>query len=157
MQISIRNWEISDLPTIQKAWLDSCRTAARPDMRLKPDSDAALRKWLILRFREPASLGFIAEKGGSFAGFLIGRVDRWESVPPIVEPRWLGIIDAVYVAEEFRQLRIGTRLVDRALAVMRERGATAAETIYDASSSASSAMWGRGGFVPWMVHSCRML
>lgn len=157
MQISIRNWEISDLPTIQKAWLDFCRTAARPDMRLKPDSEAAMRKWLILRFREPASLGFIAEKEDSCVGFLIGRVDRWESIPPIVEPRRLGIIDAVYVAEESRRLRVGARLVDRALEVMRERGATAVETVYDASSSASSALWGRAGFAAWMVHSCRML
>ena len=157
MQINIRNWEISDLLTIQKAWLDFCRTPARPDMRLKPDSEAAMRKWLLLRFTEPASLGFIAEKEGSWAGFLIGRVDRCESIPPIVEPRRIGIIDAVYVAEEFRLLRVGTGLVDRALEVMRERGATTVETIHDASSPASSALWGRAGFAPWMVHSCRML
>jgi GNAT superfamily N-acetyltransferase len=157
MQISIRNWEIRDLSTIQKAWLDFCRTAARLDMRLKPDTEAAMTKWLILRFREPASLGFIAEKDGSCAGFLIGRVDHWESMPPIVEPRRLGIIDVVYVAEEFRRLRVATRLVDRALEVMQERGAIAVETIYDASCSASSALWSRAGFVPWMVHSCRML
>jgi ribosomal protein S18 acetylase RimI-like enzyme len=126
-------------------------------MRLKPDCEVAMRKWLSFRFREPASIGFIAEKEGSCAGFLIGRIDYWESMPPIVEPRRLGVIDAVYVAEELRRLRVGTRLVDRALEVMRERGADAVETIYDASSSASSALWGRAGFAPWMVHSCRML
>jgi ribosomal protein S18 acetylase RimI-like enzyme len=157
MQISIRNWNISDLLTIQRTWLDFCRTAPRLDMRLKPESEVAMRKWLLSRFKEPASLGLIAEKEASCAGFLIGRVDYWESMPPIVESRRLGIIDAVYVAEEFRRLKVGTRLVDRALEAMRERGATAVETIYDASSSASSALWGSAGFAPWMVHSCRML
>ena len=107
MKISIREWRRDDLPAIQSAWLDFCREGARSDMRLKPDAGPALMAWLISRFRENTTLGFIGETSNAWAGFLIGRVGQWESVPPVVEPRKLGIIDAVYVDESFRRQGIG--------------------------------------------------
>jgi GNAT superfamily N-acetyltransferase len=157
MEIEIRDWKVVDTENILKAWLEFCRSAARSDMRLKTDSERAMRQWLLARFREPNSFGFIAERDGVCAGFLIGRVDEWESTPPVLEPRKLGIIDAVYVNPEFRRSGIGSRLVERALQVMRDRNAAAAETIYDAASDASSALWTEAGFAPWMVHAYRNL
>src|SRR5215475_7934099 len=104
MEISIRKWKASDAEKILGPWLDFCKNAARSDMRLRPDAEGAMRRWLLSRVKEPASIGLIAEKDGLlFAGFLIGRVDEWESTPPVLEPRRLGIIDAVYVDEKFRR------------------------------------------------------
>jgi GNAT superfamily N-acetyltransferase len=157
MEISIREWRREDLPKIQASWLDFCRNAARSDMCLKPDSGPLMADWLISRFKDHGALGLVAEANDARAGFLIGRVGDWESVPPIVEPRKLGIIDAVYVNEPFRRQGIGRRLIERSLQAMRERGAVAVETIYDAWSEASSEIWHRAGFAPWMVHAYRML
>jgi GNAT superfamily N-acetyltransferase len=158
MEISIRKWKASDSEKILGPWLDFCKNATRSDMRLRPDAEGAMRHWLLSRVKEPASIGLIAEKDGLlFAGFLIGRVDEWESTPPVLEPRRLGIIDAVYVDEKFRRNGIGAQLVASALQAMRDRNAFAAETIYEAWSDASSALWNRAGFAPWMVHAYRNL
>ena len=156
-EIDIREWQRGDLAKIQRDWLEFCRQATRSDIRLKPDCEIAMANWLAYRFKESEAFGFIAELDRKAVGFLIGRVGDWESVPPVVEPRKLGIIDAVYVNEEFRRRGIGIRLVERALQAMRDRNAVAAETIYDAWSADSAEIWRRAGFAPWMVHAYRML
>lgn len=157
MEISIREWNREDLPQIQRAWLGYCRDVARSDMQIRADAEPAMMRWLTARFRQPYSMGFVAEKDGVVAGFLIGRIDDWESVPPVIESRRIGIIDAVYVADEFRRQGIGGQLIDRAIQTMREANAVAAETIYDAWNDASAQAWHRAGFAPWMVHAYRML
>jgi GNAT superfamily N-acetyltransferase len=157
MEISIREWEKKDLPKIQESWLDYCRNAARSDMHFKPDYDKAMEKWLLGRFRLTSSIGYVAETDGQLAGFLIARVDDWESIPPVIEPRRIGIIDAVYVAEEFRRQGIASRLVERAIQLMEDAKVDAIETIYDAWNDASARTWRRAGFAPWMVHAYRML
>ena len=157
MEISIRAWRASDSEKILFSWLEFCRNAARSDMRLKPDSERLLRQWLRSRFNEPASIGFVAEQDSACIGFLIGRIDEWESNPPVLEPRKIGIIDAVYVDEQFRRSGIGARLVQHALQVMREQNAVAVETIYDAWNDASAELWRDAGFAPWMVHTYRTL
>jgi len=157
MQISIREWEKKDLSKIQEAWLDYCRNAARSDMQLKPDFEKAMAQWLIDRFKQTSTIGFVAESDGTLAGFLIGRIDDWESVPPVIESRRIGIIDAVYVTEEFRRQRIASRLVQHAIQLMEAAKVVAVETIYDAWNDASARTWRRAGFAPWMVHAYRML
>ena len=121
------------------------------------DADAAMAKWLASRFRQSSALGFVAESEGAIVGFLTARVDDWESIPQVIEPRRIGIIDAVYVADEFRRQGIGSQLIERAIDAMRNENAVAVETIYDAWNDASSRAWHRAGFAPWMVHAYRML
>jgi GNAT superfamily N-acetyltransferase len=157
MEINIREWNAGDADRMSSSWLDYCRSAARSDMHLRPDSERVMRQWLLSRLREPESIGFVAEDEGSYAGFLIGRIAEWESTPPVLEPRRLGIIDAVYVDEKFRRAGVGGKLVERALQVMRDRNAVAVETTYDAWNDASSALWREAGFAPWMVHAYRNL
>ena len=113
--------------------------------------------WLHARFNESSAFGLVAEIDGAFAGFLIGRVDEWESVPPVIEPRKLGFIDAVYVEERFRRQRIGSCLIEHALQWLRQRNVAAVETIYDARNGASAETWRRAGFASWMVHAYRLL
>jgi len=157
MEISIRKWTREDLLQIHKAWLDYCQKVARSDMRIRSDADSAMMKWLTARFRQPSAVGFVAESGGVIVGFLTARIDDWESMPPVIEARRIGIIDAVYVSDEFRRQGIGTQLIDRAIQAMRNENAIAVETIYDAWNDASSRAWHRAGFAPWMVHAYRML
>jgi GNAT superfamily N-acetyltransferase len=157
MEISIREWQKKDLFKIQSKWLDYCRTAARSDMRLKPGFETAMAEWLTTRFKQSSSIGYVAETNRMFVGFLIGRVDDWESVPPVIEPRRIGIIDAVYVNEESRRHGIASQLIQRAIQTMQEANVVAIETIYDAWNDASAQTWRRAGFAPWMVHAYRML
>ena len=157
MEISIRKWNHDDLVQIRRAWLDHCRNVTRSDMRFRSDADTAMKEWLAIRFRQPYSLGFVAETDGIVAGFVIGRIDDWESVPPVIEPRRVGIIDAVYVTEPLRRHGIGSQLIERAMQAMRDAHAIAVEAIYEASNDASAQAWRRAGFAPWMVHAYRML
>src|SRR5262245_41704300 len=157
MEINIREWSRDDLPQIQQAWLDYFKSVARSDMHLRRDADSAMNQWLSTRFRRSNSLGLVADTGGTIAGFLIGRIDDWDSVPPVIERRRIGIIDAIYVAEKVRRHGIGGQLIDRAIEQMRSANAVAAETVYDAWNDASSQAWHRAGFAPWMVHAYRML
>jgi len=157
MEISIRQWKKDDLFNIQSRWVDYCRRAARSDMQLKPDVETTMALWLTARFKQSSSIGYIAEEDGTFAGFLIGRIDDWESVPPVIEPRRIGIIDAVYVNEDLRRHGIASRLIQRAIQTMQEANVVTIETIYDAWNDASGQTWRRAGFAPWMVHAYRML
>src|SRR5262249_32774723 len=131
--------------------------ATRSDMRLRSDAEPAMKDWLDERFHESDSFGLVAEAGDRMAAFLIGRISDYESVPPVIHPRRIGIIDAVHVAEQFRRQGIGTLLVDHALQAMKALNAVAAETIYEASNQNTADLWKRAGFEPWMVHAYRML
>ena len=157
MEINIREWILHDLPVIQESWLDFCRKAIRPDMRLKQDCEKVMTKWLNLKFRDPDTVGLIAECVGKNAGFLIARVSDWQASPPILEPRRIGIIDALYVDEQLRRKAIGTRLIKHVLQLMRDRNAVAAETIYEASETGPIETWLHAGFDPWMVHAYKVL
>ena len=157
MEITIREWERNDLIDIQRKWLDFCRNAARSDMQLKRGAEDAMSRWLTERFKHSSSIGYVAAYHQVIAGFLIGRVDNWDSVPPVIESRRIGIIDAVYVAEEFRRHGIARQLIQRAIQKMQESNAVAVETIYEAWNEASAQTWHRAGFAPWLVHAYRML
>src|SRR5947199_9979344 len=125
MKISIREWDRNDLQDILSGWLDYCRTAVRSDMRLKPDCESAMAQWLTRRYEDPSSIGYAADQDNRFVGFLIGRVDEWESVPPILESRRIGIIDAVYVLEPLRRQGIAAQLIPRGAPIMRDDNAAA--------------------------------
>ena len=157
MEIKIRDWRLDDLSQIQQAWLDYCQNVCRSDMKLRPDAKSAMRAWLLARFRQPQSLGLVAESEPDVFGFLIGRIDDWESVPPVIESRRIGIIDAVYVSENARRHGIGSRLIESAIETMRSKNVVAVETVYDAWNDASVTAWHRAGFAPWMVYAYRML
>lgn len=128
-------------------------------MKLRPDAALSMKQWLADRFRQPETIGYVAEGASdlALAGFLIGRVGDWESVPPVIEPRRIGVIDAVHVQDSFRRQGIATRLIERAVEQMRRANVVAVETVYDAWNDASASAWHRAGFAPWMVHAYRML
>jgi GNAT superfamily N-acetyltransferase len=155
--ITIRNWTLNDVGQVQVLWLDYYRRAARADMKLRRDAGSAMTEWLSDRFRNARSFGFIAESEEVFCGFLLGRIDDWESVPPVIESRRIGIIDAVYVADPFRRQGVGTQLIDRGLEKIRASKAVAVETAYEAWNDAPARVWHRAGFAPWVVHAYRML
>jgi ribosomal protein S18 acetylase RimI-like enzyme len=157
MEINIRKWRQQDLTTIQRAWLDHCQNATRSDLTPAQNARSAMKEWLESRLSEHDSFGLVAETSQELAGFLIGRINDWESTPPIIKARRVGVIDAVYVMAPFRRQGVAGLLVDAAIDRMRAANAVAVETIYDERDDASAGLWRHAGFAPWMVHAYRML
>src|SRR5262245_42910400 len=141
MEINIREWKRGDLPALNRAWLDFCRGSLRADMRLVGDPEGAMAEWLNLLFRQPDTLGLIADVPEGPAGFVIGHIAVCETTPPVIQPRKIGIIDALYVHEPFRGNKVGRRLVERMVQIMRERHAIAVETTYDAWREEAAQTW----------------
>src|SRR5262245_641395 len=133
MEISIREWKHADLSVLARTWLDFCRSGLRADMRLRRDSERTMIEWLNVRFSEPETLGLVAEAQEGLAGFVVAHILVCETTPPVIEPRKIGIIDAVYVYEPFRGKKVAKRLIEYVLEMMRARHAVAVETTYDGS------------------------
>ena len=150
MENAIRNWTESDLDRIVEVWLASLQDVVREDVELRPDPDQPLRGWLLERLKQPEAFGFVAETGWDFAGFLLGRVTTWESEPPILAPRRVGVIDVVYVAEPNRRRGVGSQLVEEALAYAARRGVSIVETTYETANPDAARMWKKLGFRAWM-------
>ncbi len=157
MEIAVRDWRREDLAPVGKEWLAFCLQAVRPDMKIKQSPEKALLAWLTGRFRDSATFGLIAECDGEFAGFILGRVDTLECIPPIVQSRKVGLIDALYVREQFRRSSVAANLIEKSLALAARRNAVVVETTYEAASQAAVQTWNRAGFTPWMIHAYRML
>jgi GNAT superfamily N-acetyltransferase len=151
MQIKIREWTRNDLLFIQNRWLRFCRDSARWDMTIETTADSSLTEWLQIFFDNTDSLGLIADTNDRVpVGFLVGRLGTWPAVPPIIKPRRLGIIDAVYVDVEARRHGVATQLIQASIATMRGRGALAVETVYEATSEEAVLTWRSCGFEPWL-------
>ena len=149
MENAIRNWTESDLDRIVEVWLASLQDVVREDVELRPNPDRLLRGWLLERLKQPEAFGFVAETGWDFAGFLLGRVTTWESEPPILAPRRVGVINVVYVAEPNRRRGVGSQLVEEALAYA-ARGVSIVETTYETANPDAARMWKKLGFRAWM-------
>jgi GNAT superfamily N-acetyltransferase len=157
MEINIRQWQHQDLTNIQRTWLDHCQNLTRSDLTPAQNARSAMKDWLDARFAERDSFGLVAEANHEFGGFLIGRINDWESSPPIIKPRRIGVIEAVYVTAALRRQGVAGLLVDAAIERMRAANAVAVETIYDERDDAAAGLWHHAGFLPWMVHVYRML
>src|SRR5262249_34011538 len=101
---------------------------------------------------QPQSFGLVADENSTVLGFVIARIDDWESVPPIIESRRIGIIDAVYVGDAFRRQGIGSQLIEQTIEKILSKNALAVETIYDAWNDRAAAAWHRAGCAPGRVH-----
>lgn len=157
MEIDIRAMNLKDVEWIATVWLTAYRIVARPDMPLAADAAGKLRSWLVSRLGDPAALGYLADSALGPLGFLLGRVGVWESEPPILEARRVGIIDALYVAEGFRGQGIGRQLVQHAIEMMRKHRVTAIETVFEPHNEPAARMWERLGFTPWLESAYRLL
>ena len=155
MENAIRNWTESDIEPIVEAWIASLQDGVREDVKLRQNPDRSLRRWLLERLKQPEAFGLVAERGHDLAGFLMGRVTTWESEPPILIPRRIGIIDAVYVAEPARRRCVGSKLIEEALAYAVRRGVSVVETTYETDNPDAARMWKKLGFRPWMESVCR--
>ena len=155
MEIAVRDWQASDFERITSLWLAAYGRVALPDAPLRNDADRVLGEWLSDRFRDRKSLGYVAERDGDFAGFVLGRMGEWESDPPILKRRRVGLIDVVYVVEGHRRFGVATRLVQYVIERAEVRGATALETSFEINSEPATGFWWSLGFQPWIGRAYR--
>ena len=141
MEIAIRDWQPSDFERIGSLWLAAYERVALPDAPLRQDADRVLTQWLSDRFRDRKALGYVGERDGDFAGFVLGRIGEWESDPPILKRRRVGLIDVVYVLEAHRRFGVATRLVQNVIERAEVRGATALETTFEIISEPATGLW----------------
>ena len=155
MRIAIRDWFRSDLANIGALWRKAYEEVRLPEMPLRRDAKSTLNDWLSDRLRDRAGFGYVAEVDDDFAGFLLGRVGDWESDPPILKVRRVGIIDVLYVAEDYRRRGVATRLVERAIERCETRGVRSLETTFETNDPAAATMWKKLGFVSWIERAYR--
>ena len=155
METGIRDWQRKDFERIGSLWLRAYEQVALPDAPLKRGADRALKEWLGDRFSDPQAVGYVAEREDDFAGFLLGRIGEFESDPPILKRRRVGLIDVVYVVESHRRSGVATRLVRYVIERMEIRGATAVETTFEVFNEPAASLWSRLGFRPWVQRAYR--
>lgn len=148
MQVLIRDWDRADVSAVGSLWLEALGETDLEGMVLYADAERRLRSWLLDRVRERSGVGLVAEVDGMFGGFLLGRVGEWDSVPPILRPQRIGLVDVVCVEAQVRRQGIGMRLVEEALERMRSRGAVRVETTYQVRDGAAVRLWERMQFHP---------
>lgn len=148
MDTAIRDWRRDDVAEVARLWLDALGEADLEGMTLHFDAAHRLRVWLVERVRERSSIGLVAEVGGQFGGFLLGRVGEWDSVPPIVLQHKTGIVDVICVRADLRNQGVGTRLVAEAMRKMEARDAVRIETICEVGNEGARRLWTRAGFRP---------
>ena len=113
---------------------------------LFPDAASRLNEWLQDRIRDPTSIAYIAECDDQMAGFLLGRIDHWESEPPILKPRPLALIEVVVVLEGFRRQGVATTLINQVIERAASSGACGIETTFQVGDPAAVALWTSLGF-----------
>ncbi len=153
MEIGVRDWQPSDFERISSLWLGAYARVALADAPVRDDAGRVLTRWLSDRFRDRQSLGYVGEREGDFAGFVLGRIGDWESDPPILKRRRVGLIDVVYVLESHRRLGVATRLVQYVIERAEVRGATALETTFEIINEPANGLWWSQGFKPWIARA----
>ena len=155
MEIAIRDWQASDFKGIASLWLAAYGRDAPADAPLRHDADRVLTRWLSDRFRDRKSFGYVAERNGDFAGFALGRIGEWESNPPILKRRRVGLIDVVYVLDVHRRAGVATLLVQSVIERAEVAGATAMETTFETGDPSAAGLWRKMGFKPWIERAYR--
>ena len=158
MEIGIRHWSRPDIRVIGALLLDSYREMVpRLGIDLIPDADSQLNRWLQVRVRDRSSIAYIAECGDQMAGFLMGRIDHSESEPPILKPRRLAWIEAVYVLEGFRRQGVATALVKKVIERAESSRACGVETSFLVDDPVVVALWNSLGFASTLTRAHRRI
>ena len=154
---TIRRWSHRDARPIGALWFDAYMRAPERGGDLMPNARSSLVDWIRDRERDRSSFGYVAESGDVLVGFLLGRIGVWDFEPPILRPRKLARIDAVFVVESVRRLGVATALVETALEHARTAGAAGVEAMFETDYAAAEGLWRKLGFVPGVSRAYRSL
>lgn len=142
MEITIRHGARADVPLIGSIWLEHYLKQPGTDRsRLHPGARVRVEQWVRDRVRNRASMAYVAEIDGAIAGFLLGRMGIWESVPPVLKPTRRAEIEALFVVAGHRRCGVATALVGQATRHARSAGASGIETGFEDDDLPARALW----------------
>jgi ribosomal protein S18 acetylase RimI-like enzyme len=158
MELNIRKARRSDLPALGRLGAMLMRTHYAFDQRrFLPAGDSAesgYGSFLGSRLDSPDDCVFVADQNGAVTGYV------WAALEPM---SWkelrgpAGFIHDVAVAEESRRAGIAAKLMEAALAWMRERGAPRAILWSAAPNDAARSLFRNLGFRETMIEMTREL
>lgn len=125
--IKIRNMTIDDYDRVYALWM-SCRNMGFNNL---DDSRAGIEKYLK---RNPSTC-FLADQEGKIIGVILAGHDGRR-----------GFIHHMAVAEDCRRQHIGTRLLERALAALKQEGINKVALLVFNRNEAGNAFWEKQGF-----------
>ena len=141
----IRRATPRDLDRVAALWiaLSEHHASGEPLFDLRPDPEAEIQRLLAATLRDPEAVIFVCERAGALLGFCSVRIDR---APPIQrEVRRAEITDLIVRANE-RRRGLGRRLVECALAWVKERGVERCEVRVASLNDAGQHFWRSLGF-----------
>ena len=118
------------------------------------DAEAAYASFLRTQMRLHDAVVFVAEVNGAVVGYVFASIEP-ESMKELRATA--GFIHDVLVDPSARQASAGTRLIDAAIAWLRERGVTRVMLWSAAQNLSAQRLFTRLGFRPTMVEMTREL
>jgi GNAT superfamily N-acetyltransferase len=147
--IEIRRWSEGDIATIGDTWLGEYPRAASGPSASYRDAPKRMARWLRDLQRDRTAIGYVAEVDSAFAGFVVGRFTTWESEPPILRPRKVAVIHALWVESRYRRSGVGSGLMNRVVERCRNSAVGAIEAGIEPGARGAGAFWKRLGFDPY--------
>jgi GNAT superfamily N-acetyltransferase len=147
----VRPFEPSDLAAVLPLWerLMANGRAADARFELAPGASDAMRAWIRERWaaRVPWPACWVAE-----ADRMIGFVTLFVAPSsPVIAAPLTGIIGDVWVEADWRDVGLGRRLVEQAVAGARAAGCARFEVGTLANDEVAVGFWRHLGFGPWRI------
>lgn len=155
--ISIRPAERRDLPALGRLGGALGRRHVEFDPRryiLTEPAETAYENFFAAELGLPGTAVLVAEREGAAVGYVFGRIEPacFVSLAPIA-----GWIHDLYVNEAARGCGLGGRLLDAAIAALRELGCTTVMLSVAAQNPAAAAFFRKHGFRPGLQEMLRNL
>jgi len=149
MRGEIRRAQARDLDRVAALWtsIGAYHEPLDPAFRMRPGAADEIRGLLRTTAGDPQAVILVCEEEADLQGLCIVRIGR---APPILEETRRAEISDLGVRESARRRGIGTRLVDEALAWVREAGVARVQVQVAVPNAAAQAFWRARGFENFM-------
>ncbi len=138
-----------DVDDIMFLWNESRLYHAELDSRLSMVDDAHLkvREYCISQLASEDTIFYIASRRGVPIGYICAQIQK---APPVHMIQRFGVIDGLFVTDEFRRLGIGSKLVNLAMEWFEERELSMIQLSVASMNEKGIRFWERCGFVEVM-------
>lgn len=157
MTIKVREGNQTDLPFILEGLADiqSNERDSETDLELSESFLDELKTWVINLFDTPSSLIIVMENQQLPIGFVIGMVEPQHN--PFSNYNYHGIIQAIYVCEQYRLKGFATQLVNEIMDSFQEHLIPYVEISYHPINKRAQKFWKKMGFANAQVIARKFL
>ena len=138
-----------DIDAIMSLWNESRLYHAELDSRLSMVDDAHLkaREYYASQVASEDTIFYIASRRGVPLGYICAQIQK---APPVHKIQRFGLIDGLFVTDEFRRLGIGTNLVNLAMEWFEEQELSMIQLSVASMNETGIQFWERSGFTEIM-------